>query len=514
MNRLVTIGRLIQLSEFCQQRCLAMANMQRAWPLIDIHLFVASLDVLIAAIANLILNSFRYVRQLQLQVTALEQEVLLRRLFDSGQQLLHGAPSHEPDSGKILSFEELMNEIRGDLVKLYRERGDHSEAARLRAQSCNTYSYLNGYSMKRLSQLADELCDILQIAFKDITSIYRQRLDPNGQLQICGSHLAILCHRQPNTITSPFSGISMCTEITGRNELHLATETGDLSFLKWAIAARKRRGEISLEDRDRLGLTVLMIAAYTGCPETFRLLLDEGADLKAQHPSGRSILCLASMAGHAEILSQIFERGVMIQDSIQYCSPIHDAASCGRSEDVIHILLNNKAEPRDERADHGNKCASQVALEGQHDGIAAILQEAEAKLERKRPIKNDHAQAIQSLKRLINDELRSNSPESPASSRPPNARFESPGRGRARKRHKSVGHDWDNIVVTAPTTTSTPQMHVNTSAVPSPLTQNIVDTYGTGTLSEVESDVLHGSLEEFILAPDTRYPQFLEDDFD
>lgn len=511
--RLKTIGKLIQLYEFCQNRSQAVLKMKAALPLIDVHHFTMALDILMAAVTNLILGSLRYITQLHSQCTSLEQELLYRRVLDVGNYFLNSIRLHEPERGRILGFEALVNNVRQDLTILYQEGGESFETVRLQTTASNCKPYLHGYGMDGLNRLAEELCGTLEVVSKDIATQYRDNLAPEGQLQLCGSHLAMLCSRQGENIAPSTCGMAPTAEMTGRNVLHLAAETEDLPFLKWAANVRKRAGYFALEDRDKFRLTPLMIAAYTGCLNTFRFLLDQGADLNAQHPSGRSILCLASMAGHEAIVTEIFTRGVGIQDCIQFCSPIHDAAACGRSKNVIQVLLENKAEPRDERAEHGNRCASQIARDGQHEALAKILEEAEAQLERKLPTRDDAAQTIQSLKRLISDEMaRSKSPESPSSRRPTDRRFASPERGRPRKRQKSIGPEWNIRVLAASSASSTPRIHPNTPLVPSPLSQNMIDNYNTSTLPDMGPDVLDSDLD-FMLASDGQYEQYLEDNF-
>ncbi|KAK5103397.1 hypothetical protein LTS08_002812 [Lithohypha guttulata] len=491
-----------------QTRSTALNNMQAALPLHDVQIFSTALDFLVAVLGHLMLTALRHVVHLQSQLTLLERELVRRRAFDIGLRFMRYSHTSDQDKRQSSSFEEAFESLRAELVTFYRSCGDHAEANCISTSTLEVQPYLTGFSFDMLARLSAELCNVLQYAFKDINPKYQDVLDPKKCVCIDTSHLAILSGRMNNTIDPDKCGITMQPDITGRNELHLAVETGDLCYLEWTLNNKQRHISFDLEQRDTLGFTPLMIAAYVGCLGIFRLLLREGANVSAQLATGRSILSLASMAGNEDIVAEIIAYGVKVQDCIGFCSPIHDAAVTGRSEAVVKLLLNHKAEPRDERAEHGNRSASQIAFANNHHNIGSILLEAEKALERELPTKDPHGRTIESLKRLIGQEMaRSNSPESPAASRM--GRTSSPGSEHTRKRHKSINSDWQVSAAIASSTSSTPRAH--TTMAPSPLGQTIVGSYSVRTFSNLESDIAGLPMDDYIISPhDAEYESIFD----
>ena len=200
---------------------------------------------------------------------------------------------------------------------------------------------------------------------------------------------------------------------------------------------------------------------------------------------------------------------------------------CFHSVRLIKILLKHKAEPRNESPSHKSKCASQVAREYHHEGLARVLEEAEANLEQQRPIRNrtfDQAQEdIQNLKRLINDEVgRSMSPDSPSPNRACDPTLEGLQRGRPRRRFGSAGPEAAANLSAPSPSSSTPRMLINTPMIPSPLGQDptdTIDTYAANTFpvmgpANIIPEVLHGTFEEeFLSASGGPYSHYLGDGF-
>lgn len=248
-----------------------------------------------------------------------------------------------------------------------------------------------------------------------------------------------------------------------------------------------------------------MISAYQGSVQTFRLLLDAGADQKKRFPDGRTLLSLAAMAGSESIVRELLARGVKVQDQIDFCSPIHDAAASGRSTGIIDVLLKHEAEPRYEHRAHEGKCASKVALEKGHPEIARILLEAESDLEAKSPIQNDHGRTIENLKRIIGDQLeRSSSPDSVLSTRNTACPSGSADAATSNKRRKSLNYDWRNGSPATSSTSSTPRIYATTPMMPSPLGQMTLGTYHITTMGDYGTE-LDGSLQDYIIYPDADY---------
>lgn len=501
--QLCTMGMLIDLCEYLQARSGAVSNMQQAWPLKQHHDFTAALDFLSHVVGNTILTTLRHVMQLRSQVSIFQKELLNRRAFDTGRRYISACcTSNESDSNNISSVERAVQQIRDELALGYRARNDHSEVNRLHI-SLGRQAYLTDYTFVMMSTLADGLCEVLKLTFGDIKNDYRKILDPSGKLRICAAQLAILSGRRKNSIDPFLCTIDGAIDILGRNILHLAAEVSDVAYLRWALHRLRKNDRAILEQRDTFGLTPLMVAAHVGSLVTFTLLVEEGADLKAQDPSGRSILCLASMAGHEPIVSFILSQGVKVQDCIEFCSPIHDAAAAGRSEAVVRILLENKAEPRDERNEHGNRIASKVAEKHGHKHLVDILSEAEQRLERQLPTERIdlYGPQIRILKRQVEHAMaRSESPESPASSIV-SARTMPPASEAARsKRLKSIAqHPWSIPHATSSSFQNDTPVLTDAPVVPSSHMQNPLDMYSADIAAKLNRASSLNPFEEFIV---------------
>ncbi|KAK5939120.1 hypothetical protein PMZ80_008423 [Knufia obscura] len=497
--QLCTMGMLIDLSEYLQTRSDAVLDMQQAWPLKKHHDFTAALDFFILVVGNTLLTTLRHVLQLRSQVSTFQKELLTRRAFDTGRRYISACcKPNKSGSNDISSFERAVQQIRDELITLYRARKDYSEANRLHT-SQGIQGYLAEYSFDMMITLSDGLYEAVKSTFGDIKAVYRQILDPSGTLKICAAHLAILSGRMGGSMDPSLCTVDTVTDIIGRNVLHCAAEVKDVEYLRWALQHLPQRDKSILERRDNFGLTPLMIAAYVGCLDTFKLLVKGGADLKAQDPSWRSILCLASMAGNESIVTFILSQGVKVQDCIEYCSPLHDAVAAGRAEAVVRTLLDNKAEPRDERNEHGNLCASQIAAKNGHTHLAKILTEAEQKLERQLPTEriDPYGAQIRSLKRQVEDAMaRSASPESPASG---GARTMAPASENARsKRHRSVSQrQWSTPYAGSLSFQDPTPLMLDGLVVPGALMPNPIDMYSADIAAKLKRGATTNPFQDF-----------------
>ena len=494
------MGMLIDLYEYLQHRSAAAAEMQQAWPLCMNYDFTAALEVLTQIVGNTILTTLRHITQLRSQVSSFQNEHLTRRAFETGRRYTTARRRcKSADLQTSSSFEKTLKHIRDELAALYKARGDYSEVNRLHVEP-GQHEYLADFNFEMMSNLASGLSRALKLTFddNDIKDVYRRVLDPGGSLQIGAEHLGILRGQKNGTIDRAACRLGSAIEITGRNLLHLAAEMSDVSYLEWALRKQRQLSESMLETRDTFGLTPLMIASYVGCLETFKILAEFGANLKAQDLRGKSILCLASMAGHEPIVSYVLSKGVKINDCIEFCSPIHDAAAAGRSEAVIQTLLAHKAEPRDERGEHENRCASQVAIHHGHKEVAAVLAEAEKRLEKQLPTKQIDPQGhqIRFLKRKFASAIaRSRSPESPPnSSSASTAQLSQNKSGRKRQ----VSQDQWSMQLSASSKYTTPGPLASTPFVPSSLRQSSDDMYRVDTFSKTDDSLLSETFSQFI----------------
>ena len=87
----------------------------------------------------------------------------------------------------------------------------------------------------------------------------------------------------------------------GATALHLSAFYGHLELVKYLVA----RGA-NLAARERLsGGTVLYYAVSGGSLAVVRYLVEQGADVSARDRSGESLLGLARLRGHAEIVDYL-----------------------------------------------------------------------------------------------------------------------------------------------------------------------------------------------------------------
>jgi hypothetical protein len=172
-----------------------------------------------------------------------------------------------------------------------------------------------------------------------------------------------------------------------RRALHIAAETSDLALLDLVV----QRSPQLLSSRDVCQMTALCIAAYCGHAEFFRALVAAGADLKHRDEDGRSILSIASGAGHFEIVLFILSQGFSPNDDgvLHVCSPLHAAAAGGHLH-VCELLVERGA-----YADwfSNGKTPAQVADENGHFDVATMIRKAEIRSRNQFATnKHDHAQ--------------------------------------------------------------------------------------------------------------------------
>jgi ankyrin repeat protein len=189
-------------------------------------------------------------------------------------------------------------------------------------------------------------------------------------------------------------------DILLRCALHIAAETSDLALLDLVL----QRSPQLLSSRDVCQMTALCIAAYYGHTEFFTALVAAGADLRHRDEDGRSILSIASGAGHFEIVLFILSQGFSPNDDgvLHVCSPLHAAAAGGHLH-VCELLV--------ERGAYANwfsngKTPAQVADENGHSEVATMIRNAEDRAQNQFPTdRHGHA------KSNVSDAIRSPLPE-------------------------------------------------------------------------------------------------------
>ncbi|KAJ9653697.1 G patch domain and ankyrin repeat-containing protein 1 [Neophaeococcomyces mojaviensis] len=235
---------------------------------------------------------------------------------------------------------------------------------------------------------------------KDL-NLYYLASDFAGNMEISATQLALLSCRNNNTIEPQLCIPSPELDLLGRNIFHIAAETADLTWLRQAIKTTPDILKDYLRERDFMGFTPHMVAAYTGSADVFNFFVKAGCDLKLKDPQGRDALCLASMAGHEMIVSSNIQHGITVQDCFPMHSPIWDAAAANRRP-VVELLLENKAEPCFE---HDGLRASAIAFKRGHIELSTFLAEKEEQRDKElsSPKHDAIGRGLRTLKRKINE---------------------------------------------------------------------------------------------------------------
>lgn len=472
VNRLRDMGLSVELYEYCHHRKNAMISMTQALSLIDFSRAVSSLDMLLQTVSMSIMTALKAVLQViqrPVQHTSSEHELLCRRVLGIGRRL-SGCGGHF-DAARNSHFNQILNTIRNELVKLYTSQHDSAEANCLRMMPGRRSQYLEGLTENTLPSLSTNLLKSMDSAVGDILEPARKGLDldPGRPSRISATHLALLSNRLYGNIDARDVGFDMSCDMIGRNALHIAVERADVDYVRAWLEETKNNPSLlsnTKDKRDIFGLTPLMISAYQGCVDVFRLLLEAGAELKPQTRSGRSLLSLAAMAGNESIVAEILSRGVKIQDHINFCSPIHDAAASGRSESIILLLLEHNAEPRYEHPAYPGQCASKVAREKGHRKIARILQDAETRLNATKPVSDD---IVKHLQERLDHMANSSSPDSPSTTISTSRLSPGIETNRRVKRQRSIHYEYNSSPMSS--SSSTPRVQPTNPAGPSPLFQ-------------------------------------------
>jgi cytohesin len=93
------------------------------------------------------------------------------------------------------------------------------------------------------------------------------------------------------------------------------------------------------------GEAPLHVALRCSHADIAQLLLEHGADAKAQNNRGRTPLFLASEGGHLEVVRVLLERGADVEASGMDGSPLEQASDWGHVE-VVRVLLEHGADAK------------------------------------------------------------------------------------------------------------------------------------------------------------------------
>ncbi len=122
------------------------------------------------------------------------------------------------------------------------------------------------------------------------------------------------------------------------------------------------------------GITPLMAAAYVGAADVVGALLQRGAGVGAEDRLRKNAMTYAAGEGHVAVVRALLAAGVDA-DAVYHndLTALMWAAGYGRTE-VVRVLLDAGA--RTDRRDDRGKTAQDIAREQQHPAIAALLESA------------------------------------------------------------------------------------------------------------------------------------------
>lgn len=152
------------------------------------------------------------------------------------------------------------------------------------------------------------------------------------------------------------------------DEILKAANAGDTK----AVAGFLSKG-LDPDTTDKMGNTLLMIAAVQGHEALAKMLIERKASVAKRSPAGDTALNLASLKGHLGIVKMLVEHRAPI--SQPGWAPLHYAAFEGRT-DVVKYLLEKGAE-KDALAPNGYS-ALLLAMRNGHMEAARELLYADA----------------------------------------------------------------------------------------------------------------------------------------
>jgi ankyrin repeat protein len=127
--------------------------------------------------------------------------------------------------------------------------------------------------------------------------------------------------------------------------------------------------------------TALMEAGFTGQLEIARALLDAGADTNARSRSGETPLMLACAGGHPALVRLLIERGADVRAEAHGSNPLGFAIHYGHAE-VARVLLEAGAQTSDRVVDRTALLAAQER--GRADVLHVLQERAELEARRDR----------------------------------------------------------------------------------------------------------------------------------
>ncbi|KAI3893438.1 hypothetical protein MKX03_020282, partial [Papaver bracteatum] len=132
--------------------------------------------------------------------------------------------------------------------------------------------------------------------------------------------------------------------LDGGGCLHSAAIGGSLNVCKYLIEDLK----LDVDSRDRKGRTPLLHASLKGHFDTFRYLLEKGADPDVSDDMNATPLICAAKSGDTKIITLLLSRGVRVDVAARICTGSFTAlwyAASNGHPDAVKVLLDHGANP-------------------------------------------------------------------------------------------------------------------------------------------------------------------------
>ncbi len=135
-------------------------------------------------------------------------------------------------------------------------------------------------------------------------------------------------------------GIMLGMSAAWAGPLHDAAKDGDVARAKQLI----EQGA-NVAEPDESGEPPLLIASLNGHADVVTLLLERGSDIEIRNKGGLTALHAAAYGGSLEVVELLVAKGAAINDqkNFYHMSPLHAAAEEGHA-DIVAFLLAQKAE--------------------------------------------------------------------------------------------------------------------------------------------------------------------------
>jgi ankyrin repeat protein len=153
--------------------------------------------------------------------------------------------------------------------------------------------------------------------------------------------------------------------------LHRACSAGLSSAVSRLLA-----GEIEVNEIDDNGLAPIYYGTVSGNAAIVRMLVERGADVKAQGGYYGNALQAAAFGGHKSIASLLLEYKADVNAQGGSYGNALQAAACGGHESIVRLLLENEADVNAQGGSFSNTL--QVAAREGHESIIRLLLENEA----------------------------------------------------------------------------------------------------------------------------------------